>query len=426
MATPFSWSDTVQIAFSSCLPCLARPSNPGASASTDALSDTNNPTAHRIPRARADELQGLLAESDTEAERMSLHSNPGRRKKRTKRKKDDKHITLFGFDLFGRRAPPPIHLPESDDEGEVGGLGRGTGPTPTTRSSSLTFDSDAAPLDPSTIATISTSAAALRAREAAEAEERRAKAERREKRRQRKELKRAAQALALAAQEQNFEGFQGSGSELPSPADYGPFVSARNEDDEGDADADLDGGVYARKGNPGNGSGSDSRSRTSASRSQQSYSEPGYYQGHRVQRPLQLAEPERIADPVIPRQKKSKSKSSTGSRSNTSGSTSQSPSLASPISANFAGSDFPRSKLRIADEDFDGSQGLSEADLPSPRIRGDFPSPGLRGAFPSPRLGGFPSTGLGASQKTMERRESALARGGAFLATRGDAGGMDG
>ncbi|KAF8056599.1 hypothetical protein FPV67DRAFT_643411 [Lyophyllum atratum] len=425
MATPFSWSDTFQIAFSSCLPCLSKPSSPGASASTDSLLD--NPTAHRIPRARADELQGLLADSDAEAERMSLHSNPGRSRKRTKRKKD-KRITLFGYDLFGH-APPPIQLPDSDDEG--GGRPRGA-PTPITRSSSLTFDSDAAPLDPSTIATISTSSAALRAREEAEEEERWAKAERREKRRQRKELKKVAKALALAEQGQDFEGFQGSGSGFPSE-EYGPFVRGGNEnvDDEGDADADLDGALYARKHTTGNGSGSDSRSRTSASRSQQSHGDQPYSQRahqRRLSESQVNAPPPGGTDSAVPRKKKSKSKSSTttrstasrASRSNTSGSTSQSPSLASPVSPTFTGSEnFPKSKLSIADSDFDGSQGLPEIDLPTSALRGGFPSTGLRGGFPSQGFKGFPSSGLGGPPK-IERRDSLLARGGAFLATRGD------
>lgn len=53
----------------------------------------NDPTAIHIRRARADELEGLLADTpdtDTEAERMSLHSNPGRGKKRSKRKRESR------------------------------------------------------------------------------------------------------------------------------------------------------------------------------------------------------------------------------------------------------------------------------------------------------------------------------------------------
>ncbi|KAH0581601.1 hypothetical protein J132_05427 [Termitomyces sp. J132] len=411
MATTFSWSDTFHIAFSTCLPCFVKPANPGSSSSTDSL---NDPTvAHRIPRARADELQGLLADSDAEAERMSLHSNPGRQKKRTKRKKD-KRITLFGYDLFGH-APPPIQLPESDDEDGNRGIGA---PITPTRSSSLTFDSDAAPIDSSTIA--SASAAALRAREEADETERREKAERRERRRQRKELKKAAKALALAEQGEDFEGFQGSGSGL-HPEDYGPFVRAgpRENDEDIDEDVDLDGGVYARRSNTGtgSGSGSDSRSRTSASRSQLSQSDQPF--------PQQRLQPPVITGPVVPRSKKSKSKSSStsrsttsrASRSNTSTSTYQSPSLLSPASPTFYESELPsKSKLIIA-EDFDGSQGILEADLPSPNIRGGFSSPGLRGGFPSPGLTEFPSSGFRSND--IERRDSLLVKGGAFLAIRG-------
>ncbi|KAG6899573.1 hypothetical protein C0993_009152 [Termitomyces sp. T159_Od127] len=399
MATTFSWSDTFQIAFSACLPCLSKPQKPPSPAPTDSLD--NPAVAHRIPRARVDELQGLLADSDAEAERMSLHSNPGRKKKRTKRKKD-KRITLFGYDLFGH-APPPIRLPESDEEdGNQLGV-----PIAVTRSSSSTFDSDAAPLDSTTIASISASAAALRAREDAEEAERRERAERKERRRQKRELKKIRKALALAEQGEDFEGFQGSGGGFHAEG-YGPFIHARapENDEDLDEDVDLDGGVYARRSNAGNGSGSDSRSRTSASRSQLS------------DQPVspQWLQPSEIIGPVVPRSKKTKSKSSTASRSttsrasrsNTSTSTYQSPSLLSPASPTFYESDLPRSKLSLVEE-FDGSQGFGEDDLPSPIIRGGFPSPGLTE---------FPSTCFDASHNTA-RRNSLLAKGGAFLATRG-------
>lgn len=366
-----------------------------------------------------DELQGLLADSDTDAERMSLHSNPGRKKKRTKRKKD-KRITLFGYDLFGHK-PPPIQLPESDDEDG----NRLEVPIVATRSSSSTFDSDAAPLDSTTIASISASAAALRAREEADEAERRDRAERKERRRQRKELKRIRKAMALAEHGDDFEGFQGSGSGLQADG-YGPFVHARvpENDEDIDEDVDLDGGVYARRSNTGNSSGSDSRSRTSASRSQLS-------QGDQPITPQRLQPPE-IIGPVVPRSKKPKSKSSTASRSttsrasrsNTSTSTYQSPSLLSPASPTFHESDLLRSKLSLV-EDFDGSQGLVEADLPPPVIRGGFPSPGLRGGFPSPGFTEFPSAGFDGAHNA-DRRSSLLAKGGAFLATRGGVDDLEG
>ncbi|KAG6818794.1 hypothetical protein H0H93_001591, partial [Arthromyces matolae] len=415
------------------------PTNPGASTSTDSLNDTNdlhNPTAHRIPRARPDELQGLLADthSDAEAERMSLHSNPGLRRKRTKRKKKDKKITFWGYDLFGHK-PPPIQLPESDDEyGNGHGHGnRGIGPTTPTRTSSLTFDSDAAPLDSSAIV-----AAAFRAgeREAdnpddafaeGEEERRREKAERREKRRQRKELKRVAKAIALAEAEhgESFEGFPGSGN--GPREEFGPFVrgSQREYEEDGDEDADFDGGLYNRTTHTvasSSRSGSDSRSRTSASRSQQSQN------GEQELRPPTFGGSSSLEPNKKPKSKStSRSSRSAASRSNTSGSTSQSPSLPSPASATFPGIDAlglaaaptPRSKLNLnalqgAENDFDGSQGLTVADIPKPKPTSSpgmnrFPSTGLRGGG-----GGFPSTGFGPGR-------SSNARSGAFLATRGGA-----
>ena len=70
----FSWSDSFQAAFSSCLPCLKGPSS-----NSDVPSDTDEPTpranrhnafAHAIPppRARPDELEGLLADAQVHAQ----------------------------------------------------------------------------------------------------------------------------------------------------------------------------------------------------------------------------------------------------------------------------------------------------------------------------------------------------------------------
>ncbi|OBZ78178.1 hypothetical protein A0H81_02712 [Grifola frondosa] len=155
------------------------------------------------PRARPDELEGLLADtSDADAETLSLHSNLGDDRRRRKRRRPHKIIRFFGFDLFGR---PPIHLPESDDEG---GRSRTI--------SSSTLDSDASPLDASVIEQLSAARAAAAA--AAEEEALRVKEDRRRQRRERKELKRAALAMSLnmqATQGEQFEGFQGSGSAHP-------------------------------------------------------------------------------------------------------------------------------------------------------------------------------------------------------------------
>src|SRR6266540_1961800 len=118
MAT-FSWSDTLKIVFKSCSSCL------WTNSEDDGLSNSeeHNPAINNIPRARPDELQGLLADVDTdvEAERMSLHSNPGvgsqrkRKKNRRKTKRTDnpRRITLFGYNLFGR---PPIQLADDRED----------------------------------------------------------------------------------------------------------------------------------------------------------------------------------------------------------------------------------------------------------------------------------------------------------------------
>ena len=295
--TTFSWTDSIHAAFSTCFPCFSNSRYALSSPSDDSLIgqgyNPHDPTVNRVQRARTDELQGLLADADTldtdtEAERMSLHSNPGlgtNRKKRTKRKKGKK-ITFFGYDLFGKPVPPPIRLPDEDHLGIESHTRSRTHSQRSTISAS-TLDSDAAPLelDPATIARISELELAQRAAQAIEAE--RLKQERHQKR---KEKKRMAKALALAhADPSEFEGFQGSGGDLPpvysyseseTPSQdrehdgYGPFVRApyREGDDDAEADAaDFDGALYTRKrsdGQSGSRSGSDSRSRTSASRAQ--------------------------------------------------------------------------------------------------------------------------------------------------------------
>ncbi|KAI0824936.1 hypothetical protein BC628DRAFT_1321592 [Trametes gibbosa] len=219
----FSWSDSFQAAFSSCLPCIKHPDAPSDSedyGNGNGEHPRRALIAHGIippPRARPDELEGLLADASDDAETLSLHSNIGNDRRRGKGKGKSKskkwrngapkHIRVFGYDLFGR--PPAIHLPETDDEAEPP---RGGEDTRTRTISTDTLDSDAAPLDVAAIEGLS----AARHAEALEreAEERRAKAERRRRRRERRELKRAAMTRALEQQTnggEEFEGFQGSG-----------------------------------------------------------------------------------------------------------------------------------------------------------------------------------------------------------------------
>lgn len=197
----FSFSDSLQAAVSSCL-CCFQSSDPERDPAQDNDSSRNALISTMPPpRARPDELEGLLADSDSaDAETLSLHSNLGDERRRRKRRRPRKGIKLFGFDLFGR---PPIHLPESDDEDY--GHGRRTRTI-----SSSTLDSDAAPLDASVLDEASVARLAA-ATAAAEEEQRRAKEERRRLRRERKELKRMALAMAMgmhaSADQGEFEGF---------------------------------------------------------------------------------------------------------------------------------------------------------------------------------------------------------------------------
>ncbi|RDX45368.1 hypothetical protein OH76DRAFT_1408132, partial [Lentinus brumalis] len=312
----FSWSDSIQATFSSCLPCLK--SSDGPSDSEDEQQRPRNPAfAHAVPppRARPDELEGLLADTSDDADALSLHTNPGERRRRKKRRRTPKHIRIFGYDLFGRA--PAIQLPESDNEdplvgrrrsgsgrGRAAGRGGMGGDGRTISSSSM--DSDAAPLDAAAIEEMS--AARQAQARAREEEERRQKEERKRRRRERKELKKAAMAAALDVQangEQDFEGFQGSGPALPhltspfapsltsgtgsgstSSHDFGPFAHGQPvqpfdpeaaeaaEADEAADGADFGGESYASrprsksksKSLQGSGTMSTSDTRSSSSR----------------------------------------------------------------------------------------------------------------------------------------------------------------
>ncbi|CAA7257375.1 unnamed protein product [Cyclocybe aegerita] len=460
MATPFSWSDTVQIALGSCLPCL-RPTS-----GHDEHQQQYNPAINRIPRARPDELQGLLADpdTDTEAERMSLHSNPGRsrnkKKRRTKKTSNNpRRITLFGYDLFGRPAPPPIQLP-NDSEDALYPRRTSGALTPTTivtnHSTASTFDSDAAPLDADVIAALSSPASAAAAIEAAaqasaeaEAQRLKEKEERRQRRREKRELKKLAETFAregIVGDGEQFEGFQGSGGQAPpkmtrpgsdsgSGSGSGFSGSARRfvavpppqpapipappmvlENDDDDA-ADLDGGLYTRSAPRGNSNGgSDSRSRTSASMSDRAHQLPD---PRNVLAHLQSQSQTRLRSPsqstfqpppsLDTTRKKKKSKSSSKSRS--SATTSQSPSIASPVSSAFPG--MPHEI--VSPSTIEQGQGFFDLDDELPVRRSpatpDFPSTRIGGA----PAGGFPITGFGGVAGAKRSKDF-----GAFLATRGD------
>src|SRR5690349_19157359 len=104
MSSSFSWTDQIHITLNACVPCLRR------SASSDSLSQhTVNPTA-----TAPDDLRRLLVDPDADA--LSLHSTSNVRSRRSVQNGSAaRGITLFGFHLFGRRPPPPIHLDHSDD-----------------------------------------------------------------------------------------------------------------------------------------------------------------------------------------------------------------------------------------------------------------------------------------------------------------------
>jgi len=422
----FSWSDSLQAALSSCLFCFGSSETDGEPYGHDHVHDIprsrNNGLLNVVPppRARPDELEGLLADSDSgDAETMSLHSNIGDDRRRRKRRRPRKGIRVFGYNLFGR---PPIHLPESDDE-EEGHSGRRARTI-----SSSTLDSDAAPLDPSVLDGVSVARLAA-ATAAAEEEQRRAKEERRRLRRERKELKRMAMAMAMGMQpggEQGFEGFPGSGpgfhasgpgsgsgsmsaTSSPFAEEFGAFAhgqSATVFEDDVDADgADFGAESYARRtphGTASGGTGSDSLSRTSASNS----NGDAVHHNHQVLSMPQYLPPPTEEDSQKRKRRRSTRTKSLSSRQSDSPSlpTSQSPSIPSP-SADHTSFSHPDVVLSPhAESNFEGFQG-GTLDLAREHANARDGAKGPDSPFPSVGLLG------------VKRTNSDM---GVFLARRGD------
>jgi len=442
----FSWSDGIQAAFAPCLACLQRGrSGPQLEESDD---ESQHQHGHVPPRARPDELEGLLADSD-DAETLSLHSNLGDQdRRRRRRRKQPRGIRVFGFYLFGK---PPIYLTDDEDD-STSALGPGSSrhrrggshsqPRPRANDdrsriiSTDTLDSDAAQLDAATIDEMS--AARLAESLKREEEERKLKEDRRKLRRERKELKKAALQLALAQAEANggagFEGFQGSGPEyghIPSPfrhyatdgsdmssphthEEFGPFehgqlfqapvVLPRQESEEAEMDgADFGAENYNRRapGGSSNGGGSDSRSGTSASMSnigssrhhrQYSYQQPSTHGGAPFS-PLSPQDPD-----VTPTQRKKSRKSARHSISTTSQSTGSGP-MSPPLPAQgFA----PQPLIATPENGYDY------------RLPGMGPD-SVDSFVDSNAVSAFPSTGL--LRGGMRRKNS---EAGVFLARRGD------
>lgn len=287
----FSFTDNVRAAFASCLPCFT--TSRSKSTSNPSLTATlSEPRSTGIGPSSSADLEHLLHDSDSDA--LSLHSNLGvtahRRARHRRRPKFS--LTLFGYTLFGR---PPIYLSDDDDGDDSLGVGGGRARALVTASSS-TLDSDAAPLDASTIERLTSpdhyaalAAQRERERQRLEAEEAaRRKAERRARREERKVRARAEALMSLTGASprpdmDTFEGFQGSEDGIvstsfpshqavkvvPDHPDLDRFSGNFNGLHSGDADdADLGGELYTQKKKPSaalSASGSDSRSRTSAS-----------------------------------------------------------------------------------------------------------------------------------------------------------------
>jgi hypothetical protein len=314
----FSWSDSLRACTALFIRCCGANVDPAA----DEDSGGRPPGPHRIHRARTDELQSLLADTDAHAETLSLHCDVGAGDSRRNPRRHvrltgaAKRITLFGFHLFGR--PPPIQLPPDDDHYENfnnNGAPVGRQAIRVDRPS-RTLDADASPLDPALISNLARQPqpqpnadallAAARAPSLASTE----REERRAKRQQRRALKRGAAALALAHQHSDgivnddaFEGFQGSGGggsgypHIPRPfraqppsssssgttttttrtEEFGPFkaASAASEQEAGEDDdgADLGGELYAAR--QRGHARSDSRSRSTTSSAAALRTRPG-------------------------------------------------------------------------------------------------------------------------------------------------------
>jgi len=365
----FSWSDSVKAAFAPCLSCLNFASR---------THHNDRPSSRNSSRPDLDRLLQDV-DTDTEAETLSLHSNIGGSRRKKKKRGPPKNIALFGYNLFGK---PPIRL-EGDDEltaaitSPVGGHGSSN---PVKKSiSTTTLDSDAAPLDPSTIAQLSTVHSPS---PGPSEEELRSKEERRRRRRERKERKEAL-VRAMGQADAEFEGFPGSGSGVPAPSSPRGFVlvSPTPPNEELPEDADFGAEAYNTRRHPGSTrSESDSRSRTSASTSNPDSSHYNHHYSSQQPAPIPALGTQRQSSHDVPR-KKRKSSRPTGSSKSSSSKTSQSPSIRSPVEPTFP------SQPIIVKPEFEG-----------------FPNDGV-----------FPSTGFGGGR--MSRKNSEM---GVFLARRGD------
>ncbi|KAJ6451441.1 hypothetical protein C8R45DRAFT_90728 [Mycena sanguinolenta] len=141
-----SWSDTLRATIGSCL-CLTCARSTSGSGSGDANSDdeytNSNPGVRGVRRARPDELEGLLADSASgdaqddgwghddaaaDPDALSLHSHLGPRGRRRPPPRTPRHISLWGFDLFGSgRGKGRVVLEGGDEALHSGASSAGAG-----------------------------------------------------------------------------------------------------------------------------------------------------------------------------------------------------------------------------------------------------------------------------------------------------------
>ncbi|KAF7292192.1 hypothetical protein MIND_01246500 [Mycena indigotica] len=374
-----TWRDTLHAALSAgcaCVPCLA-----GASAGRVALPDddddeqgqggrgqrTDSEGRYVARRARADELEGLLADAGNDddaawgrggagdaaadADAISLHSHLGPRGRRRVPPKTPRHISLWGWNLFGSgRAKGAVRL-----EGEEGTPGD-------RRSLGLTRSG-------STTDLLASAAQDAQPRELTEAD-----VERRAQRRARKEMRRMAKAVARSLPSESSDppslpgtpGYAGIPAPFlhveTAPPQPQPTPIPLDDDDE----ADLDGLSYARRAPRLSAGGSQTQSRSSGRSSGSGDGRPAY----RDAPPYSPSTPSPLVGaPPIPKtqsSKKSKSKSKSDRRSTRSKSSATSSTLASPSTATFPSPLNPASQSREdfggfvqgkAREEFDGTPG---------------------------------------------------------------------
>ncbi|KAJ7167300.1 hypothetical protein C8R43DRAFT_1160770 [Mycena crocata] len=252
-----SWTDTLRASLASCIPCLTH-SSVSAFDSDDyenvAITSAQDPS-YAIRRARADELEGLLADSGEDggdagytdrdaagdADAISLHSYFGlsARGRRKLPPRTPRHISFCGFDLFGsgkrvklpEEAAEPLHRP-TPKRGTTRGRGAGNADGHTSRTGNANTEALLSNASPHAEALTDVSEADV---------------ERRARREARKEMRRLAAVLASDAPKTNASGVAPAPAPSPSAhagisAVFLPPAPAPDEDDE----ADLDGGMYAR------------------------------------------------------------------------------------------------------------------------------------------------------------------------------------